>query len=71
MKIKDKTGNVEKIICNKCGQEIKKVRYFSDWLEINKRWGYDSNYDNCIHKFDICQSCYEKFISEFSIQITV
>lgn len=55
------------INCNKCGNHIDSDK--SDWLEVNKRWGYYSDFDNCVHSFYICKSCYRKFISDFKIRL--
>ena len=41
------TVELDKIICNKCGKEIKVIRGVAqeDYLEVTKRWGYFSNKD--------------------------
>ncbi len=59
------------IYCNKCSKEIPKKdkTHFSDFLEINKQWGYFSDSDGETHSFDICQDCYNEFISSFKIPI--
>ena len=56
-----------KIVCNKCGREIEN----EDVLSIEKRWGYFSNKDNEVHKFDLCEKCYDEFISTFQIPVEV
>lgn len=58
--------------CNCCGKEIAsdKYGYTSDYLSVNKRWGYNSSFDNEIHSFDICEECYKNIISNFKIPIT-
>lgn len=56
-----------KIVCNKCGREIEN----EDVLSIEKRWGYFSNKDNDVHKFDLCEKCYDEFISTFQIPVEV
>lgn len=63
----------EKIICNFCGEEIKKEgeNVFYDYIEIKKKWGYLSDFDGQTHSFDICQNCYKKLIKEFKHQIEV
>lgn len=63
---------VLEIICNCCGKEITKDKfgYTSDYLSIEKRWGYNSSYDNEIHRFDICEECYKKFTAAFKIPLT-
>ena len=56
-----------KIVCNKCGREIEN----EDVLSIEKRWGYFSNKDNEVHKFDLCEKCYDEFVSAFQIKVEV
>ncbi len=61
------TKGVEKVICNKCGKEIVEA----DVLDVEKRWGYFSNKDNEVHRFDLCEACYDEFISTFEIPIEI
>ena len=56
-----------KIVCNKCGRVIEN----EDVLSLEKRWGYFSNKDNDVHKFDLCEKCYDEFISTFQIPVEV
>lgn len=58
---------IKYIICNKCGKSIK-INDYKDFLSITKHWGYNSSYDNEVHKFDICQDCYETFVSSLKIK---
>ncbi len=62
---------VEKVLCNCCGKEIKKEQgYFSDHLHIEKQWGYFSQKDGRKDDFDICESCYDKFVNSFVLPIS-
>ena len=40
-------NELDKIICNKCGREIKVIQGVAreDFLEVNKCWGYFSDKD--------------------------
>ena len=60
-----------KIVCNLCKKEIivKKGISEEDVLSVEKRWGYFSNKDNEVHRFDICEECYDKFIDSFLIPV--
>lgn len=62
---------LEKIICNKCGKEIIVKNGMSeiDTFSVEKRWGYFSNKDNEVHEIDLCEQCYDEWISEFLIPI--
>lgn len=61
---------IEKIICNKCKKEIKVINGIpqEDMLSVEKRWGYFSNKDNEVHKFDLCESCYDELLKSFKIE---
>lgn len=61
------TKKIKRVICNKCGKDIK-INEYRDFLNITKYWGYNSNYDNEIHQIDICQDCYKKFILSLKIK---
>ncbi|NDO45950.1 hypothetical protein [Clostridium sp. MD294] len=61
---------VEKVLCNCCGKEITKQHgYFSDYLHIEKQWGYFSQKDSRKDNFDICENCYDKFVNSFVLPI--
>ena len=66
-----KTKEIEKIICNRCGKEIdvKNGVAESEMLSVEKRWGYFSKKDNEVHKFDLCESCYDEIIKSFQIPV--
>lgn len=62
---------VEKIICNKCGKEIPAYKGVpaEDVLEVEKRWGYFSEKDNRVDRFDLCEACYDELIESFKIKL--
>ena len=61
----------EKSFCNQCGKEIivKNEMPQEDILTVEKRWGYFSEKDNEVHRFDLCESCYDKLIAQFVIPV--
>lgn len=65
------TSEIEKIICNKCGKEIMVLKGVpqEDVLEVEKRWGYHSNKDNQVDRFDLCEECYDEFVESFQIKL--
>ena len=69
----EETQTIEKIICNKCGREIivRNEIPEADVLSVNQRWGYFSERDNEVHKFDLCEQCYDVMIAEFQIPIEI
>ncbi len=60
---------MKEIRCNICGKVIKKEQGIlkEDVLEVVKDWGYFSEKDMERHKFLICESCYDQWISGFKI----
>ena len=63
-------NELDKIICNKCGKEIKVIEGVAqeDYLEVNKRWGYFSNKDNKEDAFELCEDCYDELVASFKIR---
>ncbi|MDR1067344.1 MAG: hypothetical protein LBL35_07955 [Clostridiales bacterium] len=63
------SDQVESVVCNVCGKEIKKnsFGYFDDFLSVEKKWGYGSPRDGETHDIDICRHCYEKLFEQFKI----
>ena len=62
---------ITKIFCNSCKKEIRVENGISeeDVLSVEKRWGYFSNKDNEVHRFDLCEACYDKLIASFDIPV--
>lgn len=72
MRIYDLTNNkLIKVICNSCGKEInvKNEVMNEEVLHVEKHWGYFSNQDGEAQKFDVCETCYKKIVSEFLIPV--
>lgn len=61
----------ETVFCNGCGKEIKiKDGVIREGLiSVEKRWGYFSNKDNEVHRFDLCEECYDRMVSQFVIPV--
>lgn len=61
------------IRCNVCGKKIKIENGLlkEDVFEASKEWGYFSKKDLEVHKFNICEECYEELISTFKIPVKV
>lgn len=60
---------VTKIICNKCGKEVVVTNgcLSEDMLQVEKKWNYPSRKDNEMHRFDLCEECYDSFVKTFLI----
>lgn len=60
------------IYCNCCGNPIIKTTLKDvtmDFLHIEKEWGYFSNKDLTKQMFNICERCYDKWVSSFKIPV--
>ncbi|MCI6857705.1 MAG: hypothetical protein MR867_00220 [Eubacterium sp.] len=55
------------VYCNKCKKEIAK----EDYLFVAKEWGYFSEKDGQIHRFRLCESCYDNMVKQFLIPVEV
>lgn len=62
---------IDEVACNMCGNKIEKDcnGKFFDYLQVEKRWGYNSEQDGEEHSFDLCESCYKEIIDKFKIPI--
>ena len=55
---------LDKVFCNKCGQNADHHAN-KDWASMEVSWGYFSSKDLEHHKWDICEDCYDEFVSAF------
>ncbi len=65
-----KTKNQE-IICNCCKKVVQKEGMLpdSEFLHVEKAWGYFSAKDGEWQEFDICEACYDKWVEGFQVPI--
>ena len=40
-----------------------------EYLRVEKEWGYFSHKDLTKHTFNICESCYDKWVASFAIPV--
>lgn len=61
------------IACNSCGRTLcmEKGILKEDAIQVTKEWGFFSSRDLEIHKFTICEECYDSIISNFKIPIEI
>jgi ribosomal-protein-alanine N-acetyltransferase len=61
------------LVCNVCGKvlRVEKGIMLEDAFQVTKEWGYFSSRDFEIHKFNICESCYDHMVSQFKIPIEI
>lgn len=58
-----------KIICNQCGKAhvVTQEGIHSEYLQVEKSWGYFSDKDGEHHRFDLCEECYDRLLAGFRI----
>lgn len=59
------------IICNCCKKVVQKEGAVpdSEFLHVEKVWGYFSDKDGERQEFDICEACYDKWVEGFKVPI--
>ena len=72
VKVEKNESVIQDIFCNICGEKIHKNEhgYYDDFLSIEKKWGYHSQFDSETHYIDICQSCYKVFLGKLKLEPT-
>jgi hypothetical protein len=60
---------LEQVTCNMCGKELKVENgiVMEGVFPADIVWGYFSSRDGERHSFDLCESCYERWIAGFKI----
>jgi Fe2+ or Zn2+ uptake regulation protein len=61
------------ISCNACGKMIviENGIMKEDAFEATKEWGYFSKRDMEVHRFNLCEECYERITAQFKIPVQV
>ncbi|MBB5265605.1 ribosomal-protein-alanine N-acetyltransferase [Catenibacillus scindens] len=67
MRIFDKEQKLIKIICNQCGtsEDVDGGLMKKEFVSVEKEWGYFSDKDTQIHRFDLCEACYDRLVAGF------
>ncbi len=57
--------------CNMCGRQIQMRNdvLLEDAFEAKKEWGYFSNKDLEVHRFILCEECYDGMVAGFAIPL--
>lgn len=68
---KFKNGELQQVVCNRCGRELKSERGIirEGCFTADVRFGYFSRKDGERHRFDLCEQCYDQWISDFCIPV--
>ena len=66
-----KNGQLETVICNCCGRELRVEQGIlkEGACHLETGWGYFSGKDMERHSFDLCEACYDKIVSEFTLPV--
>lgn len=66
-----KENKLDKVFCNKCGRELKVEKEIlkEGVFSVRKAWGYFSEKDGQLHSFDLCEKCYDEWITTFAIPV--
>ena len=64
-----KYNKTKEVLCNKCGKSMS-VENYGDTLvlvgcSIEVIFPYGSNKDGDVHKFDLCDDCYDELVGAF------
>jgi len=64
-------GKLMEVVCNKCGRKLNVVNgYLREYcFTADTSFGYFSHRDGMAHHFDLCEDCYEQWISQFQIPV--
>ncbi len=65
------TGKLEEAVCNCCGRSLQVERGIlkEGICSVDVEWGYFSRKDTMIHRFDLCEDCYDRITGEFRIPV--
>lgn len=60
-------GTIEALFCNRCGKKLKMQNGIvqEGVLRIAYPWDYFSKKDGEIHRFDLCEDCYDAMTKQF------
>lgn len=61
------------VICNCCRKnlEVKNGIVVEGVFGVQYAFGYFSNKDKDVHKFDLCEKCYDEWIKTFQIPVEI
>ena len=64
---------VYEVYCNSCGKRIETTDSTKreDYISIKKEWGYFSKKDLQVHKFNLCEECYDRITSSFAVPVEI
>jgi len=66
-------NKLSEVVCNKCGKKIKiKNGYLKEGcFSSDFCFGYFSGKDGFRYKFDLCEDCYDEFITSMEVPVEI
>ncbi len=64
-------SRLAEVVCNRCGRRLKveKGVLKEGCFSADTVFGYFSGRDGTRHRFDLCESCYNALLAEFSVPV--
>ena len=66
-------GDLETVICNGCGKKlvVENGILREGAFRTEYTWDFFSEKDGELHRFVLCEECYDRFLGEFCIPVEV
>lgn len=73
MKVYDDQKKLKQVVCNCCKRQLKVSNgiLMEGIFEADNQFGYFSHKDGQRHRFDLCESCYDTWVTSFQLQVSV
>lgn len=64
---------LQELVCNKCGKRIalKDGIPREGVCSVEIPWSYFSRKDGEIHRFELCEDCYDEWVARFTVPVEV
>lgn len=66
-------GTLQEVFCNCCGKKLNVTNGIltEGCISVEAPFGYFSRRDGQVHKFDLCEDCYDKWTAAFRIPVEI
>lgn len=66
-------SELQLVKCNACGRNIAVENGIvkEGLCSCLEKFGYFSNKDGQVHRFDLCESCYDEIVKKFNIPVEI
>lgn len=68
---KEQRTGLNEVVCNRCGRKLKVENGYlkEGCFSAAVMFDYFSRKDGVSHRFDLCEDCYDRMISQFEIPV--